>query len=84
MFASRSLPEHLLRGLVGLGAFVAAVSLAPGQPWLALLLLPLGGVALRGCPSCWLVGLVQTLAPRFGKAGACVDGRCAARPPAKP
>jgi hypothetical protein len=80
MFASKSLLEHLARGIVGLGAFVAAALLAPLHPWLALAALPVGFVLLRGCPTCWLVGLVQTVAPRLGKANACVDGSCSKRP----
>ena len=79
MFSSRSLPEHLLRGAFGLGAFVAAVSATPLHPWLALAALLLGFVLLRGCPTCWLVGLVETLAPGLGEAGRCVDGSCAKR-----
>jgi hypothetical protein len=84
MFASRSLPEHLARGIVGLGALVAAAPLAPLHPWLAFAALPIGLLALRGCPTCWLIGLVQTVAPRFGKARGCVDGSCAVRPAPKP
>ena len=80
MFASKSVVEHLARGIVGLGAFVAAVHWAPQHPWLALAALPVGFLALRGCPTCWLVGLAQTLAPRFAKAGPCADGSCAPRP----
>ena len=36
-------------------------------------------VFLRGCPTCWTVGLVQTVIARLrGKATTafCVDGRC--------
>src|SRR6185369_7770886 len=61
MFASKSLVEHLARGLIGLGAFVVATFLASDQPWLAVAALPIGLFALRGCPSCWLLGLVETV-----------------------
>lgn len=79
MFASRSLTEHLARGLIGLGTFAAARFLAPEQPWLAVAALPIGLFALRGCPSCWLLGLVETvtLGPSQGKR--CLDGSCADR-----
>ncbi|HEX2671445.1 MAG TPA: hypothetical protein VHM25_11265 [Polyangiaceae bacterium] len=83
MFASQSLAEHLARGLIGLGALLAALFLAPHQPWLAVAALPIGLFALRGCPSCWLLGLAQTLALGRAKAGACVDGSCANRPSPK-
>ena len=60
-FASTSIARHLARGAVGFtligGAFVLA---ARGTP-IALVLLVPGALALRGCPTCWLVGLVQTV-----------------------
>ena len=62
MFASQGLVEHLLRGLIGLGALVGAVVWGPAHPVVALLLMAVGLVALRGCPMCWTVGLVQTVA----------------------
>ena len=83
MFASKSLVEHLLRGLVGLAALFAASSLiASSHPWLGLLLLPVAILALRGCPTCWLLGLVETgmaLARGKSTAGLCTDGACVAR-----
>ena len=86
MFASKSLVEHVLRGAIGLGAFALAGVLAPQHPLLALALLPGALVALRGCPMCWTVGLVQTafVTLRGRPASArCVDGRCAALTPAR-
>ena len=83
MFASKSLVEHGARGVIGLGAFACAVFLAPHQPWLALAALPVGMLALRGCPSCWLLGLVETVVLRRAKGTACVDGSCAKRSPPK-
>ena len=81
MFASRSLVAHVLRGTIGLAAFAQAGVLAPQHPLLALGLFLVALVALRGCPMCWTVGLVQTtvatLRGRPTSAG-CVDGRCAA------
>ena len=87
MFASKSILEHLARGAAGLGALVASAVLAPTQPWLSVALFPLALVALRGCPMCWTVGLIQTVRARLQRKsteGLCVDGACAirARPPA--
>jgi hypothetical protein len=82
MFASKSLAEHLLRGLAGIGALAAAVALAASHPVLALALVPVALVCLRGCPMCWTLGLVETVAAKLGRtpaAGACTDGRCATR-----
>lgn len=59
--ASKSLTRHLTRGVVGFGligsAFVLSAIVGPA----ALLLALPGVVALRGCPTCWIVGLVETL-----------------------
>ena len=65
MFASKSLAEHLFRGLAGLLAIATAVVMArtpgiaatSGSVALALL----GLFLLRGCPVCWTVGLGQII-----------------------
>lgn len=62
MFASSSVPRHLVRGVLGLSALVAAFALIPVVGPLALLVAPVGVVLLRGCPTCWALGLVQTRA----------------------
>ncbi|WP_438022182.1 hypothetical protein [Sorangium sp. So ce233] len=77
MFASKSLVEHVARGLLGLGAFAASALLAPAHPWAALALLPVGLVALRGCPMCWTLGLIQTVMARVARArGVRPEGPC--------
>jgi hypothetical protein len=70
LFASRTVPEHLVRGVVGFGAFVLAGALAAmvGAWWTVPLSLGLVAVALiafRGCPLCWSYGLVATLRNRI-------------------
>jgi len=61
-FASGSVPVHLLRGALGLPLLVAAfVLVGPVGPWTLLLAVP-AVVLLRGCPTCWLLGLAQTRA----------------------
>ncbi|MDN2498371.1 hypothetical protein FHY52_17055 [Nocardia nova] len=77
-FASRSVPVHLGRGLLGFGLIAASIALIPAAGPAALLLLPAGVVALRGCPTCWLIGLAQTLS-RGGIERQCAQGRCRAR-----
>ncbi|MEI5673949.1 MULTISPECIES: hypothetical protein [unclassified Nocardioides] len=62
MFASRSVPRHLVRGVLGLAALVAGFALIPVWGPLTLLLALVGVVLLRGCPTCWALGLVQTRA----------------------
>jgi len=63
MFASKTVPLHLLRGVGGFTAFGLALFTAPWG-WPPFLLLPLGLVLLRGCPMCWLVGLFETIGLR--------------------
>jgi hypothetical protein len=82
MFASPTLTEHLARGIFGFSALAASVALAPEHPWLLLPLLPAAFLALRGCPTCWTVGLAQTVVARLrGRkaSGSCADGSCARR-----
>jgi hypothetical protein len=74
-FASASLSRHLARGMIGFGGMIGGLALIPVAGFAALLLVPVGLVALRGCPMCWTMGLVQTLsAGRLRRE--CVDGRC--------
>jgi hypothetical protein len=56
MFASKSLAVHLGRGVVGFGA--AALGIASDHV-IMLPLMVVALVALRGCPMCWTMGLVE-------------------------
>lgn len=82
MFASPTLAEHIVRGIVGVGALIGAVVFA-SSGWPSLILVALGLAALRGCPMCWTIGLAQTLWARVrGKPApeACLDGACRRAP----
>lgn len=82
MFASSGITEHLLRGAVGGGALLGGAALAPEHPWILAVALPLAVVALRGCPTCWTIGLVETIAAKVqGRPppAACTDERCVIR-----
>lgn len=61
LLASKSVTRHLARGALGFGLIGVAIALAASVGPAALLLAPLGLVALRGCPTCWCVGLAQTI-----------------------
>ena len=70
MFASKSVLEHLARGIVGFGALAVAIVLGGASSGLgsvagsaALALFAL--VALRGCPVCWSIGMVETVCRRL-------------------
>lgn len=72
VFASRSVTEHVLRGILGLVLVVVALAYSGSSPWALLLVVP-AVVAWRGCPTCWALGLAATLSR--GRTG-CDDGSC--------
>jgi hypothetical protein len=74
-FASRSVTVHLVRGVIGLSLLIVAFALIPVIGAVSLLIAPLGVVALRGCPTCWALGLAQTIS-RGRLERACEDGVC--------
>ena len=74
-FASASVSRHLVRGAIGFGGLIGSFALIPVVGLISLLLLPLGFVALRGCPTCWTIGLIETIS-RGRLQRACVDGQC--------
>jgi hypothetical protein len=61
VLASSSVARHLARGVLGFGLIGASIALTVNVGPAALLLAPVGLVALRGCPTCWCVGLIQTI-----------------------
>jgi hypothetical protein len=65
MFASNMLLEHSLRGVVGIGAFWYAVTIAATHPLGSLALGALALLAFRVCPICWTIGLVETASQRW-------------------
>jgi hypothetical protein len=82
MFASRTVAQHLVRGAVGFGGLVLAMMLVAHHPVWALLAGAGGVVALRGCPMCWTIGLLQTVMARLrgqSATAACIDGSCAVK-----
>jgi len=73
--ASRSIAGHLARGAIGFGLIGSGFALAASHGPAALLLTVPGLVALRGCPTCWLAGLIGSLsAGRLERS--CSDGDC--------
>jgi hypothetical protein len=87
MFASKGILEHLVRGVIGIGALLISLINSTEHPWLSMALIPVALVAFRGCPTCWIVGLFQTVIAKFqGKPSAhlCSDGSCALPTKAQP
>ncbi|MGV9695047.1 hypothetical protein ACWDTR_04750 [Streptomyces sp. NPDC003470] len=74
-FASKSVPRHLARGAIGFGLIIGSVALVPVAGPATLLAAPLALVAFRGCPTCWMAGLAQTMS-RGRLERRCADGVC--------
>jgi len=60
-FGSASLGAHLMRGAVAAALLAWAIADQAAHPWLSVGAGVIALVALRGCPMCWTVGLVETL-----------------------
>ena len=69
--AASSVNRHLRRGAIGLLAVLGAILLLGVLGPVSLVLLPVAAVAWRGCPTCWAVGMVETLSDRRTTAPAC-------------
>lgn len=64
MFCSSSVTVHLLRGLAAVVLLWVAFYFG-AEDWLWTTLALVGALLLmRGCPSCWLIGLFETMARR--------------------
>ncbi|WP_411977128.1 hypothetical protein [Streptomyces solicathayae] len=74
-FASKSVPRHLARGVIGFGLIIGSIAMVPVVGPAGLLAAPLALIAFRGCPTCWMVGLAQTIS-RGRLERQCVDGVC--------
>ncbi|MFF8883621.1 hypothetical protein [Streptomyces flaveolus] len=74
-FASKSVPRHLARGAIGFGLVIGSIALVPVAGPATLLAAPLALIAFRGCPTCWMVGLAQTVS-RGRLERRCADGVC--------
>ena len=60
MFGRAFLSAHLTRGAAAAALLAWAIVHQTAQPWLSLGAGVAALVALRGCPMCWTVGLVET------------------------
>ncbi|MFD0369240.1 MULTISPECIES: hypothetical protein [unclassified Streptomyces] len=74
-FASKSVPRHLARGVIGFGLIIGSIAMVPVAGPAVLLAAPLSLIAFKGCPTCWMVGLAQTIS-RGRLERQCVDGVC--------
>jgi hypothetical protein len=64
MFASRTVVGHLMRGGIAAALIAWALLHQASDPVFAVAAIVLAVVAMRGCPLCWTLGLVETIANR--------------------
>jgi len=67
MFATRTLVGHLARGGAAFALLGLAIREQHAHPWFALSAGLLALVAMRGCPVCWTIGLVETVRQRWSE-----------------
>lgn len=65
LFASRTLSGHLVRGAIALALLYLAIGQQHVHPAGSALAGLLALVAMRGCPACWTIGLVETIQQRL-------------------
>src|SRR5262249_54473635 len=64
-FGSSSIAVPLARGVVGIAALYGFLRALNGGSWLGVALLPVALFCLKGCPLCWTIGLIETIAHVF-------------------
>src|SRR4051812_29351013 len=62
IFGNRTIGLHLLRGALGLAALYMSFSTFRGSTWGTLIFLGAALFLLKGCPMCWTLGLIETIA----------------------
>jgi hypothetical protein len=80
VFASKSLAEHFVRGAIGAACLYVAIKLgAPEKSLLAfggaIVFVLLSLWALRGCPVCWTIGLINTTSAHLRGKPATTDAK---------
>ena len=63
-FGNKTVGVHLLRGILGFGALYLSFSTMNSTIWPSLILIPAAVYFLKGCPTCWTVGLIETIVMR--------------------
>ena len=69
LFATQTLAGHLIRGAVAFALLYFAIGQQHLHPVASVGAGLLALVAMRGCPICWTIGLVETIRQRHGVTG---------------
>ena len=75
LFASQTLTGHVIRGAIAFALLYLAIEQQHLHPLASLLSGLLALVAMRGCPVCWTIGLLETIRQRHGMTRSLVKGR---------
>ena len=65
VFATHTLTGHMIRGVAALALLYFAIGQQHVHPGASLFAGLLALVAMRGCPVCWTIGLVETIRQRL-------------------
>ena len=65
LFATHTLGGHLIRGAIAFAFPYGAIGWQHAHPVGSVLAGLLALVAMRGCPACWTIGLVETIQQRL-------------------
>lgn len=65
LFATQTLAGHLIRGAVAFALLYTAIGLQGAHPGWSVVAGLLALVAMRGCPACWTIGLIETIQQRL-------------------
>lgn len=66
IFATQTLTGHLIRGTAAFALLYATISQQHAHPGWSVLAGLAALVAMRGCPMCWTIGLIETIGHRLG------------------
>lgn len=67
MYYTTSVRWHLLRGANAIACVGVALYFGVDHPFIAVVAVPCAIFLMRGCPMCWMFGLVERLRDRVPK-----------------
>ena len=65
MFASRTIAAHMLRGVIAAALIAWALLHQSSEPVFAVVAGVVAVAAMRGCPMCWTIGLLETIGEKM-------------------
>ena len=65
LFASRNLTAHIVRGAIAAVLIAWALGHQSSDPLFAIAAAGGAMFAMRGCPACWTIGLLETITQKI-------------------